>query len=77
MVVPLGLPQRKPYEPIIIGWIPPVSETPQNMKLEEPGMNTDLPRELVIISVPGKHSRKPQMDCMPSPNPISNLSSSH
>jgi hypothetical protein len=93
MVLSVDALNRKPYEPLLVGWIPPSFplpalppspvteektselEIPQFPRKEEgvpespvaqenTSVDSDtpnLPREKVIISIPGRHSRKPSL----------------
>ena len=53
-VLPLTSTHRKPYEPVILGRFPPVSQA--------------LPQEKLLLSVPLSHSRKPPLNRLLAPH---------
>ena len=53
MVTPIDSLQRRPYEPFVIGYFGPIPENIIN----------EYKETRILSSVPGKHSRKPPLEC--------------
>ncbi|KAL2653789.1 hypothetical protein R1flu_021917 [Riccia fluitans] len=86
MISPLDLQHHKPYECLLLGYLPgekqeaASKETVQKGAVSEKGnvsLNTP-PNKFVIMSIPGDHSRKPPIGSLlsqyaPGPSPVNGL----
>ncbi|KAG0574784.1 hypothetical protein KC19_VG291000 [Ceratodon purpureus] len=75
MVSPLDLAHHKPYECLLLGYLPSkggLSSEEENVPSLDSRGRVDLPDKYVLMSIPGDHSRKPPLKCIQCSN-ISNL----
>lgn len=64
MVSPLDLAHHKPYECLLLGYLPSKgapSSKEENFLSSDSRESVDLPDKYVLISIPGDHSRKPPL----------------
>lgn len=63
MVSPLDLAHHKPYECLLLGYLPSKigSTSEESVQFTGSREHADLPDKFVLISIPGDHSRKPPL----------------